>query len=149
MQPGIYLLLLTGEETTVRVGSLGAVSFEAGFYGYVGSALGPGGLARVSRHMRVASGKSTRPRWHIDYLLTNPGFRLLRVYCAITVERLECPLAHAITLRAVPGFGSSDCSCEGHLFFSPADPNQVIINCFEAVGLHPEMRTTHLPGTKR
>ncbi|MDD1728722.1 MAG: GIY-YIG nuclease family protein [Methanospirillum sp.] len=149
MQPGIYLLLLMGVDTSVRVGSLGTVSFATGYYGYVGSALGPGGLARVSRHMWVASGKGTRPRWHIDYLLTNLGFRLLRVYCAITVERLECPLAHAIPLQVVPGFGSSDCNCEGHLFFSPEDPDQEITNSFEAVGLYPEIRPAHLPGTER
>ncbi len=139
MEPGIYILLLHGEGL-VRVGSLGTIEFMSGFYGYVGSALGPGGLARVSRHMRVATGNGRRPRWHIDYLLMNPGFRLVRVYCASTGERLECPLAQTITLPSISGFGSSDCRCNGHLFFSPDDPADGILAAFASVGLHPAVR---------
>ena len=142
MEPGIYILLLRGEGM-VRVGSLGAITFTSGYYGYVGSALGPGGLARVSRHMRVAAGGGRRPRWHIDYLLMCPEFRLVRVYCASTGERLECPLAQTIVLPSIPGFGSSDCSCNGHLFFSPDDPGNVILAAFESVRLQPVVRCLH------
>jgi len=139
MEPGIYILLLRGEGV-VRIGSLGTLTFTSGYYGYVGSALGPGGLARVSRHMRVAAGGGRRPRWHIDYLLICPEFRLVRAYCASTGERLECPLAQVLALPSIPGFGSSDCSCNGHLFFSPDDPDNVILAAFELVGLHPVVR---------
>ena len=139
MEPGIYILLLCGEGT-VRVGSLGIITFSSGYYGYVGSALGPGGLARVSRHIRVATGGGIRPRWHIDYLLMSSEFRLMRVYCALSGERLECPLAQAIALPYIPNFGSSDCRCNGHLFFSPNDPGSEFLAAFESVGLHPQVR---------
>jgi Uri superfamily endonuclease len=139
MKPGIYVLLLHGCGA-VRVGSLGTIEFTSGFYGYIGSALGSGGLARVSRHMRVALARDKKPRWHIDYLLIDQGFKLLQVYCAATTERLECPLAQAIALPSIPGFGSSDCSCQSHLFFSPDDPTQVIISAFDSIGLHPMIK---------
>lgn len=139
MKPGIYVLLLFGEGA-VRIGSLGTIPFSSGFYSYVGSALGPGGLARVSRHMMVALARDRKPRWHIDYLLMNPGFRLVQVFCAATLERLECPLAQAINLPPIQRFGSSDCSCKGHLFFSPDNPEKVIIAAFDAIGLHPMIK---------
>jgi Uri superfamily endonuclease len=149
MKPGIYVLLLYGEGA-VKIGSLGTISFSSGFYSYVGSALGPGGLVRVSRHMMVALARDRKPRWHIDYLLLNPGFRLVQVFCAATPERLECPLAQAIDLPPIQGFGSSDCSCKGHLFFSPDNPEKGIIGAFDAIGLHPMIKqpglSRHSPG---
>jgi hypothetical protein len=50
----------------IRVGRLGKLGFDTGIYAYVGSALGPGGVAaRLSRHIAGAR----KDRWHIDYLL--------------------------------------------------------------------------------
>jgi len=144
MEPGIYILLLHGEGK-VQIGSLGIITFAPGFYGYVGSALGPGGLARVLRHIRTASSVGKKPRWHIDYLLMNPGFRLFRVYCAMTNEKLECPLAQALHLPTIPSFGSSDCYCEGHLFFSSDDPDAAFTASFLALGLHPVRKELSLP----
>ena len=140
MEPGVYILLLSGEITSLKIGSLGMVSFTSGFYCYVGSALGSGGLARVTRHIRVAAHGGKKPRWHIDHLLMSPAFRLNRVYCAPTSERLECPLAQALSLAIIPGFGSSDCQCIGHLFYSAHDPHPSILNGFEAVALQPAIR---------
>ena len=141
MEPGIYILLLHAEPAELPVGSLGKISFRAGYYCYVGSALGPGGLARVSRHIRLAKNQDRRPRWHIDYLLIHSGFRLVEVYCAITRERLECSLAAAIGLQVIPGFGSSDCICAGHLFFSPEDPGEQIYNAYRSISHIPIRRT--------
>lgn len=141
MQPGIYILVLSGKAETLSVGSLGEIMFQAGFYCYVGSALGPGGLARVSRHIRLANNRGTRPRWHIDHLLIHPGFRLVQVYCAETRERLECSLARGLILPVIPGFGSSDCTCPGHLFFSLPDPGRKIADAFRGIGLTP---VTHI-----
>jgi len=52
-RPGTYALVLRlARATTIHVGALGAVDFAPGWYVYVGSALGPGGLAaRVNRHL--------------------------------------------------------------------------------------------------
>lgn len=41
------------EEQTIEVGALGEMSIRPGWYVYVGSAFGPGGLqSRVLRHVR-------------------------------------------------------------------------------------------------
>ena len=42
------------------------------------------------------------------------------VIYAPTQERLECELARRLeeVFRSFPGFGSSDCRCPSHLFFS-------------------------------
>ena len=49
----------------ILVGRLGALPVEPGFYVYVGSAFGPGGLERrVGRHATTEK----KHRWHIDYL---------------------------------------------------------------------------------
>ena len=64
---GTYALVLHLECTEeITVGKLGMFTFPAGYYLYVGSALGPGGLeARLARHRR----RGKKLRWHIDYLL--------------------------------------------------------------------------------
>jgi len=65
-RPGTYALLLySASDAEIRVGRLGHMRLQSGFYVYVGSALGPGGVrARVRHHLL----DSPRPHWHIDYL---------------------------------------------------------------------------------
>ncbi len=145
MEPGIYMLLLQGEGGLIPIGARGPISFLPGYYGYVGSALGPGGLSRVVRHIRIASSGGRKPRWHIDHLLMHPGFRLIRVFCAHTTERLECPLARTLTLPVIPGFGSTDCNCSGHLFFSTENPDAAILAAFHAIELIPVIRDIKEP----
>ena len=91
---------------------------QPGFYIYVGSARGPGGLrARVGHHLQP----SKRLHWHIDYL--RPNLRLEQIwYCYTTQKEAEHDWARRIKdLSAAPapvvGFGSSDCGCESHLYF--------------------------------
>ncbi len=64
--PGIYVLVLhLPAETHLTIGRLGAFDLHPGYYLYVGSAFGPGGLAgRLRHHRRPAR----HPHWHIDYL---------------------------------------------------------------------------------
>ena len=114
--PGTYILLLTlPEPAELQIGRLRRMSFESGLHCYVGSALGPGGLAaRLNRH---ASGAGQR-HWHIDYLL--PHARLLGALAREDPQRLECAWAAWAGEQAqacIRGFGSSDCTCPGHLFF--------------------------------
>jgi sugar fermentation stimulation protein A len=110
--PGSYILFLRlPRRKRIEVGKLGMVSFPAGLYAYVGSALG-GWEARVNRHL-VGGGKT---HWHIDYLRAEA-----RVEGAIVFEspgRLECVINEALaetSLIIAPGFGSSDCKCLSHL----------------------------------
>lgn len=56
---GTYTLLIAlADQTTHEVGRLGRVDLPAGHYAYTGSALGPGGFARVDRHRAVAAAPS-------------------------------------------------------------------------------------------
>ena len=53
---GTYALLLSSAtDAVIPVGRLGDLRLQPGFYVYVGSALGPGGVrARLAHHMRPA-----------------------------------------------------------------------------------------------
>jgi Uri superfamily endonuclease len=62
--PGTYILVLRCT-STVRIGQLGTSGLRPGYYLYVGSAYGLGGLrARIGHHRHRAQ----RPHWHVDYL---------------------------------------------------------------------------------
>lgn len=121
-EPGSYLLLLQLDASiTVNVGRLGRAKFQPGRYVYLGSALGPGGVAaRLSRHLRPEK----RMRWHIDYL--TPVAPVTGAAGVYGMDRRECTWSHAV--EAVPGasapvrgFGSSDCrnGCTAHLWRLP------------------------------
>lgn len=111
---GVYLLLMKlSKDRKLKVGRLGRIPFKKGYYVYVGS--GRRGLKkRIERHLR----KAKRTHWHIDYLL-----KFSRVIEAIPIETdrsLECKLAGELgkKLQPIRGFGSSDCKCPSHLFYS-------------------------------
>ena len=65
-KPGTCALVLRSDASMcARIGRWGRLNVRPGYYVYVGSALGAGGvLARVSRHCREPKSK----HWHIDYL---------------------------------------------------------------------------------
>ena len=114
-EKGVYLLLLEAQGP-LRVGRLGVLCFD-GWYVYVGSALGPGGLKRLQRHFDYADRRDAPMRWHVDALLGAGALRGAVV--GVTDERMECLLAHALGVELIPaftGFGSSDCGCATHLF---------------------------------
>jgi Uri superfamily endonuclease len=122
--PGTYVLVLClSHDEYLRVAHLGTHTFKAGYYCYVGSARGPGGLrARLSRHLR----QRKKPHWHIDYLL--PRATVVEVWAAPSTERLECLCAQTLLSMSgaevlVPSFGSSDCGCETHLLYFAARPS--------------------------
>lgn len=122
---GSYILLL--KVTTaceIAIGSKGMLNLRPGYYLYVGSAFGPGGLrARVGRHARV----DKVHRWHIDYL--RAVSQLLGVFYSMDASRLEDDWAEAIQAWPdiavpMPGFGASDSHTLSHLFYSRQSPDQ-------------------------
>lgn len=123
-EPGTYVLLLRADvHRTITIGHLGVLEVRPGWYVYVGSALGPGGLAgRVGRHAKM-----DKPfRWHIDYLAAVAV--LEEVWYTADGTRRECQWAEVLSqLRGatVPleAFGSSDCRCRTHLFFLQKPPS--------------------------
>ena len=121
--PGTYLLLLCLEEDReIIMGRLGTLLFPRGYYLYVGSARGPGGLrARLARHRQ----RGKHPRWHIDYLRGHA--KLIEIWAVESDERLEClwaqHLAQLSQGRPIPHFGGSDCRCPSHLFHFREKPS--------------------------
>ena len=101
------------------------MQLQRGYYVYLGSALGPGGLrARIAHHQKP----STRPHWHIDYLRAHT--RLHFVWLSYGGIRHEHEWARALQKMkdaTIPfrGFGASDCSCPSHLYFFKGCPTQI------------------------
>ena len=115
--PGTYVLLIElSRRRRIRIGRLGMISFQPGFYAYVGSAMS-GLEARIAWHLRPFRNK--RPHWHIDYFLAAGVVRA--VFVKTDSQRLECLTACTLGEEFVDitGFGCSDCRCQSHLFYSP------------------------------
>lgn len=115
MDKGTYALFVhVPYDLSLSVGQLGTIDFKRGYYVYVGSALG-GLSARVRRHLR----EEKKVHWHIDHLLLHA--RAVDVVAARGKARKECVIAAELAKRlpSVKGFGSSDCDCGSHLFYSP------------------------------
>jgi len=122
--PGTYALVLRiSRRLEIAVGKLGVFEAQPGLYVYVGSALGPGGLAaRIERHCR----REKRLRWHVDYL--RAVAQLEEVWYAAGKSRRECRWAKALCRMpgaSVPmtGVGASDCGCRSHLCFFTMPPS--------------------------
>ena len=64
---GTYVLVaFVAQMKRLEIGHLGAYDIVPGYYAYVGSAFGAGGLrARIGHHLE----STASPHWHIDYLL--------------------------------------------------------------------------------
>ena len=148
MDKGIYCLVFRNPACTATIGALGSLPFAAGWHCYVGSALGSGGLARLTRHCRLATERNKRPKWHVDYILTDPRFILAYTISAPTTDRLECQLASTLEGKGVHGFGCSDCSCDSHLLHWRRDPKRGIIAAFEKLELVPVIKTLITPEEK-
>jgi Uri superfamily endonuclease len=121
--PGTYAVLLRLEMfRSIVIGKLGKIDFPAGWYVYVGSAMGPGGLAaRVGRHHRLRKKK----HWHIDYL--RPATRMEGCFVVSDPVRREhewakCLEGALLAGRPVGGFGSTDCRCPAHLYYFETHP---------------------------
>ena len=57
--PGTYVLVLRfSKRLEISVGRLGVLSAQAGYYVYVGSALGPNGLASSGPMIRLSAARS-------------------------------------------------------------------------------------------
>ncbi len=127
---GSYILILQLDHPVagLQVGRLGRFDCAAGFYLYVGSAYGPGGLAaRLAHHRRR---QKARPHWHIDHLRAEA--RLREAWTMAGPERMECAwcramAAHPALSAPIPGFGSRDTGCRSHLYYLPRAPHPSLL----------------------
>ncbi len=116
---GSYLVVMACDgPKEIEVGKLGRISLDPGFYLYAGSGM-TNLFKRIERHRSRQKAK----HWHIDYLKEH-----VRVRADIPIVEpvsSECELAGflgEIGGLPVAGFGSSDCSCESHLFYFRESP---------------------------
>ena len=128
-RPGSYgLVLYLSRKTQVTIGKLGNFVFNKGYYLYLGSAFGPGGLrARLGHHLAI----SKRLHWHIDYLRAAVGIKA--IWMVDYQDNLEHIWAHqllAANNEAVPvkKFGCSDCHCISHLFYFRNRPDAAVLS---------------------
>lgn len=112
---GAYVLLIHRKsQTEVRITSLPHSTLAHGWYVYLGSARGPGGIrSRLQRHFR----QDKPVHWHIDRLTVGANN-----LAAIAVDKgQECDLVRKLATNSgftfpISRFGSSDCRlCESHL----------------------------------
>jgi Uri superfamily endonuclease len=132
---GTYVMILhVPYDIALSVGELGRVDFGAGYYAYVGSALG-GLEGRIGRHL----GRDKKIHWHIDHLMLHA--RAVDVVLAESEERKECEIAARLAedLKMVRGFGSSDCRCPSHLFYhqNRNSLTEAVVRAFREAGLRP------------
>ncbi len=130
-EPGTYALILRSRSrrTGVQVGRLGQIKIEPGYYIYIGSAFGPGGVkARVLRHIRT----NKQNRWHIDYL--SKYLTPLGAWYSHDSNHLEHLWAQELSnmsgMTSIEGFGSTDCKCFSHLLYSSKVPD---LNLFSKI----------------
>ena len=138
---GTYVLIASVPQMKrIEVGQLGEFDVVPGFYAYVGSAFGTGGLcARIGHHLE----STAAPHWHIDYLLQVA--RPVEIWYTTAGRKLEHHWAEL--LEKAPGFripiarfGASDYhrTRSSHLFYSRRRPpfrwfQQQLVEQFENI----------------
>ena len=84
----VLILFVPQMKRLAKSAAWGAYDIIPGFYAYVGSAFGPGGLrARIHHHLESVA----QPHWHIDYLLALA--EPVEVWYALSARKLEQDLA--------------------------------------------------------
>lgn len=133
---GTYSLIIhLTKDSEIEVGKLGKIKFRKGNYAYIGSAL-KNLNKRVNRHLQ----DEKKLHWHVDYLLEKA--QIEQVFYGKGNERKECSIAQFLAGKflSIKNFGSSDCKCRSHLFFSEdaTELNKSVVESFKDVGLKPE-----------
>ena len=131
---GYVLSLRLDERCKMRIGRLGDIKFDSGYYVYVGSAM-RGLRQRILRHLRPEK----KLHWHIDYLLEKASIE--NIIVCNSEEKIECTIASEIlkVCKVINRFGSTDCHCPGHLFFNPVEIRNTIMQKLESTGLKPRL----------
>ena len=128
-------MLMVGRDLKIRVGSLGVIRFKRGYYVYVGS--GQRYLEkRIQRHKK----RVKKVKWHIDYLTTNSGVKVMEAAAYDLPKKYECILAdmlRSMGFKPVKGFGSTDCKCVSHLYRIDVDFDRMVDEISDKVRVKP------------
>ena len=115
---GTYILYLKTSETIRLTISEQEIIIGKGYYLYVGSAFGTGGLSsRLHRHLR----KKKKLHWHIDQMTMSP-FCSVQGVAVFLNEKIECQIAKKLSyidkVSSIENVGNSDCKkgCYSHFF---------------------------------
>lgn len=114
MYRSYILILKLNKNLSIIVGKLGNIEFKKGFYIYIGS--GKKNIEkRVERHIK----RDKKTHWHIDYLTKDENFSIIEIYL---IEKFdECEITKIFIkngISFIKNFGSTDCNCSSHLFYS-------------------------------
>ena len=115
---GCYMLILEiSKRNTIEMRTLGRLTIEPGYYIYVGRAK-RNLKQRIAYHKRRAK----KFHWHIDYL-TNISKKIQALPIRLP-DAPECEIASKLSkyFKPIDGFGSTDCPCKSHLFYSSENP---------------------------
>ena len=110
---GSYTLIIELKKSQkTKIGAIGIINFNRGYYAYVGSAMNNLDK-RIERHLRSRK----KIKWHIDYFLRRG--KIVKVIKKESKKREECRIAKKLSKKFpdIPKFGSSDCCCKSHLFY--------------------------------
>ncbi len=105
---GVYLLIIEITNQLIIIIRGTRYKLEPGYYIYVGSAWGPGGLrSRIARHIK----KDKKIHWHIDKVTSKP-FSLVKTICFLpgAPSYYESRIARTLSMKLdfIPRFGSTD-----------------------------------------
>jgi Uri superfamily endonuclease len=126
---GSYILLIyLNKKKEITIGKLGTITFNPGWYAYVGSALNSLS-GRINRHLK--HGKKLH--WHIDYFLQDTTVKT--VFYKESEIHEECMIAEEFfkKCKQIKGFGCSDCHCQSHLFYDAKKQLLKIIEHFNMI----------------
>lgn len=121
---GTYILLLyLPKAAQLSIGKRGRFDFPAGYYAYVGSAFGTGGLrGRLKHHLSPLQ----KAHWHIDYLRqAGTIYEVWYIASQTVYEHVWADRLQAMHGASIPvaRFGASDCQCRTHLIYFTDKPH--------------------------
>ncbi|MBE6494095.1 MAG: GIY-YIG nuclease family protein [Methanosphaera stadtmanae] len=129
---GTYCLIIKiNKDIHVKIGAKGILSFNEGYYVYIGSALNTLSK-RIKRHLS----DDKKKHWHIDYLLLNKNTKVSQVIYTYSTKKIECEISTKIkesAMNYIESFGCSDCECKSHLYYFNefCDAEKTCIEAFE------------------
>ncbi|AKG91345.1 hypothetical protein GAH_01353 [Geoglobus ahangari] len=113
-----FVIFRLDRDEEIEVGKLGKILFRRGYYVYSGSAK-RGFSKRIRRHFS----RNKRLHWHVDYLSMKA--EAVEAYRCRADEHQIAELASRF-MEGIKGFGSSDCRCYSHLYYSETYPSDFI-----------------------
>ena len=123
------MIIHVDDSKTIKVGKLGNIRFNEGYYVYVGSAMN-GLESRLKRHLS----NKKKLHWHVDYLLKKSEITDI-IYNE--KQKVECEVSSYISTNAVgvEDFGCSDCECESHLYYfeSKSEAIECIQDAYDSI----------------